>query len=115
MTASQQAKAGRLESPALHLHNHLKPRKEPNMQQAIDPRNPPEHIYRVPAYYRKHRLVPRVQIGSAWNPKIEITPAVYIPAPRGPKIRAQVRNALALVGAVAVLGLFVFVGVVVGY
>lgn len=85
------------------------------MQRTIDPRNPPEHIYRVPAYYRKHPPVPRVRIGSTWNPKIEVTPAVHIPAPRGPKIRAQVYDVLALVGAVAMLGFFAFAGAVVGY
>lgn len=57
----------------------------------FDPRNPPEHIYRVPAYHRRHFgpsdfpeelpsvTGPKVRIGAAYQPAIRIAPAIHTP------------------------------------
>lgn len=77
------------------------------MNQPIDPRNPPEHIYRVPAYYRSRfgRMTPRVIIGATYRPAIRITPAVEIYRRAAPSALAQVG-----MGLLAVAGFLAFVG-----
>src|SRR5690625_4215513 len=55
----------------------------PIVSYPFDPRNPPEYIYRVPAYYRKHRPVPRVRIGATYSPPVRVTPAISGPYDAG--------------------------------
>lgn len=47
----------------------------------IDPRNPPEYIYRVPACYRRPRrpVVPRVSPHAPPPPAVHTRPAVHTP------------------------------------
>lgn len=78
------------------------------MNNTIDPRNPPEHIYRVPAYYRSRfgRMEPRVRIGATYAPKIVITPAVERPTPAEPSVLRQV-----VLGAGMVLAFGALIGI----
>lgn len=73
----------------------------------IDPRNPPEHIYRVPAYYRSRfgHMTPRVRIGATYAPAIRITPAVEIYRCAAPSTLVQVG-----LGLLAVTGFLAFIG-----
>lgn len=63
----------------------------------------PEHIYRVPAYYRKHIPVPKVKIGCMYQPPIRVTSAVEIHREEEPGVVKQVLAGVLLVVLFALL------------
>jgi len=74
----------------------------------FDPLNPPEHIYRVPAYYRSKigRPTPKINIGSAYVPPPYVNRTDYKSIDE-PTFLGQ-----ALVASTLVIGFLLFIIVV---